>query len=47
MGFVDEDEEQLRFMQLTNQHKAAIRAIRKVRNCFDVTLLDIQRIWSY
>lgn len=48
----DEDEEP-RFVQLTNQHKGAIRAIRKVRNrCFCLTFLvcscfPLQKVSKY
>lgn len=42
--FTDEDEDQPRYVQLTNQHKTAIRAIRKVSVCVSVSLSS-QRVY--
>lgn len=36
---IDEDDDQPRVLQLTNQHKAAIRAIRKVRTAGVVVVI--------
>lgn len=43
--FTDEEEEQPKYMQLTNQHKTAVRAIRKVSNAHLIHNRLYTQIW--